>query len=95
MCGTPCLAGGADALKGLTIVVVRAGSGNRIARIGKRAPSLTGLESQTIATAIIGQTARRNSNASLLGGAPCLIGLRADASPGGAVMIEWVWTCCR
>lgn len=92
----PRLTSRANALKSLAIVVSgsRAISRNVVASVGKRTPSGSSFESQTVSTVIIGSAAGRDNNAQLTSDAPGLSsGTSAFASR--AVVVGWVRTVKR
>ncbi len=85
---TPRLAGGADALKGLTVVVSGGGtvSRNIVAGSGQRAQSGSGPKRETVSARIIGSAAAGNNNASFLSNTPSLTS-RASALNGLTVVV--------
>ena len=68
--GTPRVASLAHALSGLAVVVVGASCGDVVAGVGKRAPAGSGLEGDASTAVVVGQTTRRNGDASELSDAP-------------------------
>ena len=77
----------ANALTSLAVMVVRASGGDIVTSVGQRAPVGSGLEGDTSSAAIGVNTTARNSNASVLDGAPGESS-GADALTSSAVVVR-------
>ena len=75
----------ADTFTGLTVVVVGASGGDVVASVGQSTPAGSGLEGDAFGAVVVGQTTRRNLDASELGDAPNVVS-RAQALKGLAVV---------
>jgi hypothetical protein len=75
----------ANALAGLTVVVVRAIGGNVVASVGQRAPGGSSNESGATTASVSSSATRGDLNAGVGGSAPRLTS-RADALTGDAIV---------